>query len=500
VKDSNSTAKKDSPEPEHITRILVVVNELKNIEGAVNYLESKNYEVVFVPTVSHMAHEIVNFKPHAVLLSWNTKNTSVDKIYRLLTTKFNVPCLVFAEESTSQTLGKMSRSGIPDILTPPVMGPNLMMRLRSLILKKHKTKKKVSQKELTSDLNWEHIQDPENPKEKIWKATNPNAPDKNQIYFFKGPGRPQYNSMKQEWDFKGSNELYIQERAPADDSKFLDTGLAMSLELEIEAIKSGGDGNEYEIEKKAPVQALDKKIEIQPTAKKPDDEAPLLKLEKEEKKKKKVGLDSILAQSLKAVLTKTKSEKNPNFSKSISVTKMTISTLSSPRFMGYIVCANTSDTFVPEWMKSAMILLGKEMKSHGEVIKESPVITEVEFKNREFLSWGHTAGDFVISINESDLAFAFFSTSSLPQVIEADDQTMLGISLKKDLIPNVKIGFDIYLQLAENRKFLHYLSSGQVFTREMYDKFKKFQVLLMFIRKSDKEAFFAYCAKNAVDI
>jgi len=200
-------------------RMLVVLNNKKSLEGGLFFLERRGYQITVVNRISEAIQNLQKIRPHTILLSWNLKNTDIRKTYKLLTEKFNLLCIVFAEDPSTRTTASLMSSGIPHSLLSPVSGPSIHMRVQALLRAKvtgsiAKKKKeasdaaaleRVNASRLPPDLVWERGNDPEGREGTVWEGKSATG-DKNRTYYFKGPTPPKFDNEKRRWTTEDGKE------------------------------------------------------------------------------------------------------------------------------------------------------------------------------------------------------------------------------------------------------------------------------------------------------
>ncbi len=542
-------------------RTLVAINQRRNLEGPLTHLERNYYELHLVNRIPDLIKGLQIHRPQIVLLSWNLKNTDVKKVYRLLTQKFHLVCIVFAEDNGTRTTASLMSSGIPDALLAPVSGPSMHTRIQSKLAPRLRPRKRaqappdifkqlyeVPKEKIPPTLEWSEVTDKNG--EKSWQSISASQDKEDRgIYIFKGPSRPIYNKIKQEWNTGPKGGIFMQERAP--ESKELSitqeglqgkdykmTTTTSSGEM-MEATQSGPEAtpldNNFdwdaalkEAEKDISDVVKDAPAEIpsERSNEKTDEKNPTLiqqgQTEKKDSKTKKQevqdsGLgniiaitrdihsrnpqagESVLAQCLRAAITKSPGVPKTVVNEKAPVSKMTVCTVNSERFCGYMVCVSFDNKFQKDYMKELMFHLQEEMKTVGESLTGNMNILEFEIGAVPFGPWAESKADFTIASRKAGLSLAFFSTKGQPQVIEGQDESVLGIALDKDIVGDTPLLFNVYIHLPKNDKYLLYLNSGQIFTTNTIDKFLGYGVKTMFIRKTEKELFLTYCARNFIN-
>jgi hypothetical protein len=546
-------------------RTLVAINNRKNLEGPLTHLERNYYQLHLVNRIPDLIKGLQIHRPQIVLLSWNLKNTDVKKVYRLLTQKFHLICIVFAEDSGTRTTASLMSSGIPDSLLAPVSGPSIHMRIQSKLAPRLRPRKRavapqdlfkkpvpVPAEKVPASLEWKDVTEKGN--EKTWAGTS-SAQEKETggVYYFKGPNPPVYDKVKQEWNVgdKSKGGIFMQERGPASkEFSIVQEGL-QGKEYKMTTNTASGEMMEATQSGPEPTTPLDNNFDWDAALKEAEDEisavvkeavetaAPEISQEKLDEKNlhfvhhnhenkkdpkgkkeeaKDSGLgniiaisrdihsrnpqagESVLAQCLRAALTKFPgTAKQTVANEKTPVSKMTVCTVNSERFCGYMVCVSFDNKFQKEYMKELMFHLKEEMKMVGENISNTMSILEFEIGATPFGPWAESKADFTIASRKAGLSLAFFSTKGEPQVIEGQDESVLGIALDKDIVGDTPVLFNVYIHLPKNDKYLLYLNSGQVFTTSTIDKFLGYGVKTVFIRKTEKELFLTYCARNFIN-
>jgi DNA-binding NarL/FixJ family response regulator len=525
-------------------RILVVINSQKSLSAALSFIEKQDYEVKYTHQVIDMVKSLGSHKPHVVLLSWNLKGVDVKKVYRLLTQRFKITCIVFAEETNKRTTSTMMNSGIPHFLLSPVNGPNIHTRIQSLLRPKYKRTRpikstlKLSQNipvESTlvpSGIKWEETQDPQDPYKKIWKGTSTEKENYGGIFFFKGPKPPSYDSKKKQWtDSEGSTIFFEKNdlgQVYSMDNEDSPEGLLSSQEtfseenissflVELEGQKnSPGKTEMWPLTEEQKPDSKDdrtrskeiKNFSIEQTSDSTDfgsvtQTAPmsigpgqLSEADTNLQVGKNGKVDSVLAKAIKLTYTRCANTLQSPIDVETKVTKVTVCTIDSPRFCGYLVCVSSIDDHQSLFMKRMNGILKEELSYLGEVILKPMNVLEIEMLPTFFLTWAREKSDFYVTSKKTGLGLAFFSAPDLPEPEVVQDPAVLGISTEKHLVPDTEILFDVFIHLPKNQKYLRYLKKGQTFSVSISSKFAKYAVDSLYVQKDQRQDLLTYWAKN----
>ena len=90
---------------------------------------------------------------------------------------------------------------------------------------------------------------------------------------------------------------------------------------------------------------------------------------------------------------------------------MTVCTVNSERFCGYMVCVSLDKKFQKDYMKELMFHLQEEMKNVGKPLAPHEFL-EFEIGAVPFGPWAESKADFTISSRKAGLSLAFFSTKA----------------------------------------------------------------------------------------
>jgi hypothetical protein len=383
------------------------------------------------------------------------------------------------------------------------------------------------------------VADPDSPNEKMWQGfeTKDSVTHIGNLYFFKGQKPPKFDHLRQSWDYGNSTGgVFIQERVVSPEFSAVQGGIKNDSGMQImkgdgqSSIMTATEGGATPLDKdfdwdKAIAQAENEINDVQKGslevvtedlgsvqntedseqnvghAQNSTEKANLgdiIELGNDIKSRTTQAGESILALSLREALMN-----NPGQSKGYSkekskVSRMTVCTVVTSRFCGYIVCVSYEDKYQKQFMQTLMEDFRDIMSKNGEPLSPPLEILEVEVAAIPFGPWAENKAEFSIASKRSGLSLAFFSTAEHPQVIEALDDSVLGICLEKDMRPDTRVTFDVFIHLPKNDKYLLYLSKGQMFTKNMLTKFIGFGVKNMFIRKTEKDLFLAYCVRNFI--
>jgi hypothetical protein len=222
--------------------VVVITNDPKVFNATLPYLTLHGYKVSIYINFNEALAKVQESQPDAVLLSWNLKNMNPVKCYNFFTTHLKVLCLVFVEDKSPMSTSSLMRSRIPNTLFPPIGGPSIHRRLKFLLgdkgkgeENKDKDKKaklrvgrssafgavRVKATEISADTRWERvgeisevISSPEQ-SDPAWKGIAPAKNNMNNIYYFKGESKPEFDVVESKWKNLDEKSLIIMKQQKA---------------------------------------------------------------------------------------------------------------------------------------------------------------------------------------------------------------------------------------------------------------------------------------------
>jgi hypothetical protein len=170
----------------------------------------------------------------------------------------------------------------------------------------------------------------------------------------------------------------------------------------------------------------------------------------------------------------------------------------SERFSGYLVTAmGQNETVSDEFLAGVKKKLFKYLKENGEHLTESEAM-DIKLKPVVFEPWALEYADFLrTSVHKGDeVAIAFFPRRPVHVALENSVHRNMARIQLKDLKGDREVNFDLYLYLANNKKYVLYTPQGGVFYQKQLDRLKQQGVTHMHIPKNATDAVAKYNAQN----
>lgn len=615
--DGKSALKNDNPQTgvppgesqKKAIRTIVVLNNNKYLTGGLNFLQKRNYQITVVNRISEAVKQLPILKPHAILLSWNLRNTDVRKAYKILTERFNLICIVFAEDNTTRTTASLMSSGIPHSLLAPVSGPSIHMRVQALLRsrltpltekqKRHFSQTSPGEKKTDSrlvtgkDFGKVRVQIKDVPADTQWRRTGEAqggasrweasfqrpGQDTMEIYFFKGKTAPKFDRGTRSWSFASEDEnppvffetrpvtrqnQRYEEESGGPGEAFLEIqerqkGIGFSITQEqdpspeMSQTKTSADEMSYEAQTETPdildpweesgtgedLKELEKyALEVaqefesnelaqgNESEQKEQEDPPLNAPETGEApqrsradfpakedlawdsgptpdsgKPPNFETESIVLGSARKALESVVSPAEFHVQRLNQVAQLALTLVDSKRAKGYLFGVSGSGISIKELMARLVELFWSNMEVHGEISKSPHEVVELPVSQFPFIEWARESAEFVLTKPHGDdtIGLAYLKIQSFPQLLEMDNDKVMGVSLQDDLVPGTRVPFDIYIHLPKNKKFLRYVNKGDILTSNMTAKLIRFGVKNLFVRKDESTLFLAYCARNSVE-
>jgi hypothetical protein len=228
--------------------MLFVVANRASLAKTLHYLERHNYKLTVLTSLAEAAEKLQAFRPDVILISWNFNNAAVKTMYRYCTEKLKYLCFVFTEDNSPRNTSSLVRSRIPHTLFPPLSGPGVHRRVQGMLKKKQEPGPKhrivssnkfggiqifrVPAESVSPKTEWENVTEKLAPNagtladDQAWKGTALLGDEKEQIYFFKGAKKPEYDSKLKVWkNLSEGSVVLMQERAKSKEHSAVQKGI-----------------------------------------------------------------------------------------------------------------------------------------------------------------------------------------------------------------------------------------------------------------------------------
>lgn len=498
----------DSPQ----IKVLVLINENSPVLPALQYLKKRNYELRLCHKLMDGINELNKFKPDILLLSWNLKKTDIKKVHSLICNKFPVTCFVIGEDNTSKNTALMLAANLPNTVMPPLGGANIHTRIQAAIqrerghynknLGEYKQRKsrdvttlggqdylRPKRSEIPKEATWSIRVGSHNPENQIWE-TILYKDNEAQYYYYKGAEPPEKWLEKPDDHLDTKHFVFMSNREATTDL--------------LSAFQNYSEDNDFSSDHAAPTSQgsfVDKNV--------PKSESGGLLTSTSPNSKEislqssplntpaKAGSKSLLEKSLNVAIELAMQNDLKTFEAPIhidTIHNVSVLVIKSPNFKGYLVSGQADNVCNTSLMKKVFHHLHLEMKRQGETLNSLAGVLELQLEPISFRDFAKERADFTVTsqAGQNELMFAYLPTPELPQHFEADELNAVDISLFEK---NKLIHFDIFLYMPKNSKHIRYLKTGSTFSNDAFERLKEFNVKQLFIKKSDENLFFAYCAK-----
>jgi hypothetical protein len=505
-------------------KVLALINENSSILPALQYLKKRNYELRLSHKLMDGISELTQFKPDILLLSWNLKNTDIKKVHSLICNKFPVTCFVIGEDNTVKSIALMLAANLPNTVIPPIGGANIHTRIQSAIQRErghvhrnngeHKYRKsrdtttlggqeylRPKRSEIPKEASWSIRVGSHNPENQVWETIlykNNEA----QYYYYKGAEPPEQWIEKPDDHLDTKHFVFMSNREADSDllsafqnySEDNDFGMdSQKSETPSQLFdKNAAAGKDFNLPSTAPPKSIDGLIKNSVSESKTNGQNQSL-----QDSKSRTPDKSLLEKSLNVAIELAMKNELKSFEAPIlidTVNSVSVAVIKSPNFKGYLVSGQADNVCNTSLMKKVFHNLHLEMKRQGETLNSLAGVLELQLEPITFRDFAKERADFVVKsqTGRNELMFAYLSTPEVPQYFEDSDLNAVDISLFEK---NKLIHFDIFLHMPKNSKHIRYLKTGSLFSADAFDRLKEFQVKELFIKKSDENLFYAYCAK-----
>lgn len=477
--------------------LLIVATNPKGLQTAQRYLERRDVICSVVRNVKDAISYISKHRPSYVLLSWNLEGVSPVKIRQVISQSFNVKVILFAERGDLSTSSQLNSSGVPHVLHMPINGPKILIKLQNMIREEQELK-----------------DNPERDKERV----RPGGAS-----FTEGS---ESGAIHLSGNSKSNDTIVMKGSAVAKDGTFNGTASISSSGTRLESgIGHDSTGINSNFPSHGVGQGRSESVGISdeseesgrhwdPAAPESESADPGLRLElNAEVRREAVFLPqvdtvlkgsrsgSVLADGVKVVV-KDVSRRTTKDAKLLESTRqISVLTVNSPRFQGYLVAAHGPNKKVDqEFTQALKKRLIEHLNKQGEKMEGAEADFEMEIQKVEFGSWAEEFADFVALShhNDSEIAVAFVGgANSLAEVHESAVRDMMSCRLE-DFFVGEAVPCDIFLRLEKNNKYLRYVKQGVAMTQEQKERLLQKQVKDLHFNKSDLMKYKEYVGKSFI--
>lgn len=175
--------------------------------------------------------------------------------------------------------------------------------------------------------------------------------------------------------------------------------------------------------------------------------------------------------------------------------------INSSRFKGLLIYATSGTSHVgadfTRTMKNFLLTLmneqGEEMRDEGEL--------ELEVMTFSFIDVATEYGEFVTLSQHlgHELGMAFVQSEGVfPTLKAANQENMIPIDIET-VQPEEKVGFDAYIHMEKNSKYLKYVRRGGRMEQRQKQNLAEHQIRHFFIKGNDVKLFYGHCATAFVE-
>lgn len=500
---------------------VLMITKSEHLRPAISFLQRRNYDVRLVANAFLAIKEAQGFRPHVVLLSWNSPKTNIGRMYDLFTKTLKSICIVFTENSGRKASNALMGSGIPHTMMAPITGPAIHMRIQTLLRKKTSVAPKKFRRSLRSSVPkievpidsldklpsetiWQKDASVFKDDEATWTGKFTDQAGNTQTFHFKGSQAPTFNANNKSWeniDIKHLSEvkddlgnlgnLFGTDEPELDDDLTQQTGTedpapdtTIFANFDLKSFESNQDDT---VEEDDPLyNAQDPNAHDQGSA----TEATKLK------KTQNASRLSILAYhtcwAVENIVKPNQGVKKPMG----TINTVAVAIVETAAFRGYLVCNSSSGFSSLEIMEKTYEKLQKKMYDSHQPMKKVTTILELQCKPIDFMAWAEETAEFVVTSQEgeSELAVAYVPVESIPEIVETTKEDLIKINLENDIVGDTTILFDVYIFMEKNQKYIMYLRKGSLFSQSRLDKLLSYGLTHIYLRKVELPLLHAYWA------
>jgi hypothetical protein len=472
-------------EPKAI-HVMIVSNSQETLAKCYPFLQRQGYQLSVHLTLQEAVESFQAAKPDIILINWGLKNTNVKQVYMNITRNLKLPCIVFADDDLPRTTSALIRSRIPHTLFPPLSGPGVHARIANLMKDRVDAAKarrgpryraknssrfgaiQVFAEDIDSETTWDQVSPQAGAAgDNAWRGTSKAVDGRPVFYFFKGPKKPVYDQTQKKW----AN---------------LDEGAVVLMQERPESALMSADQNSEQDQKVLEL------IQAEPS--RDGQETQVLMEDLQNLKEAECGVDSLLAQCVRAVIAKSGGQSGGEEKKQKG-TRLLSMVISTDRFRGYLICARGDGEGSLAFAADFYEMLQREMEARGEPFLRKEGVFAADTVGVDPVRWASKSAAFSIvgDIGDEQWTFAFIPVKSLPQFVDVEDPAYLEVDYREWLHEDSQLSFDLYLHLPKNEKRLLYLKSGATLAKRILEKFNRFGVSKIIIDSNQRSQFHAYC-------
>ena len=477
-------------------KIVIITSSSNRFKPIVQFLIRRGITTTLATDAKAALSQIAADRPDFVLISWNFKGTPPVRLYELISKSFRVPCIGFAEEGDSRTAAGLAQTGPKEIIHAPVSGPVFFMRIQKIIKEREAALNETAPVGQTPKVTTQTINDSK------MVAASPSAIEHESGEWAKREVRGEAGGGKTVWMFKREGEVetrghyyFFGDHPPVKSGKggwglqpgelFFSEESEEALGLTAETSAAHAQGPKTVIAPQSSPAMKPPPPEWGPA------EAPV------------VDRREVLREQLRKITERIvkKSVFEPGeLKQTVETEQLGIVEIASDEVSGYLLLASirhravSTKTLVSfrEKLKDSILLYGRGLVT-GTAF-------DVDVKTRDVGAWGQRTGEFCLcaKFETEDLCIFFLEKPAAGENLKA------GLLRGKKEIPldaikpQERTGFDVFVDLPRNKKFLRYLKKNSVAHEERLENLRKNNVKAVFISPDQIADFRRYQASTFV--
>ncbi len=475
-------------------RVLFIVRNPSGMGTLINYLTSRKIKTWTISSVKEAPEKILENQIDVVILSSSLKGIKVEKICALLFKEFNVPSIVFSEDTSRKAEADLMRIEVNQKVIPPNHNSKFMEALQST---------------LGTDLDERVADGPFGVKRQNWLPLNAMPITVDQV-----PGKGTW--IKLDPDAESTPPFTYKLAQPrgttSGNSRYFYLGDAAPTPSDVSGffsaernLNSGGANAEDEDVYDSGEYSRKKKNEIHYEFGNAAEAA---------KRPNQIDLTSEIADKLKTAGTKNETPTSV-IEQALKDAASYINRISSPQigpvnppthFMASLIKTNKSEGYLLTTLTENQVLeatayselneiVKAKLKENGEEVIELTPPLLFEQAMLDFLPWAEASSYYVTSPETKDqnLVYIFVKAPLSEVLLTQSGEDMFSVPLST-MRSDIKLTFDLYVAMPKNNKYLLYARKGTIFAERAIVNFEKHKVNKIFVRREDQNLYYAYRA------
>ncbi|MGE3974023.1 MAG: hypothetical protein AB7F59_05805 [Bdellovibrionales bacterium] len=173
--------------------------------------------------------------------------------------------------------------------------------------------------------------------------------------------------------------------------------------------------------------------------------------------------------------------------------------INSTRFKGILIYSSSGETPLgPEFTRSMKNFLLEQMNARGEDLKDEGELT-LSIAAFEFVQVASEFAEFltVTSHAGAEIGMAFIQSEGVFPALKSNEEGMVSVEVQ-NVDPGEPVGFDAYIHLPLNKKYVKYVKKGGTLEAKRKDNLAEFSYKHFYVKDNEVKELKGHCASAFV--